>query len=149
MKKEEHLPRRFDSLSDFHGVFGLPKPVHPLLSFIDLKDVNIQPNALGDSFILNFYKVAYKTNLCGKAKYGQHYYDFGEGGLVFTAPNQLFETPPADNGSAGYMLLIHPDFFLGYSLAKKIKQFGFFLTRLMRPCIYPIKKKQRSCLFLK
>ena len=29
---------------------------------------------------------------CGKAKYGQNYYDFGEGGLVFTAPNQIFES---------------------------------------------------------
>jgi AraC-like DNA-binding protein len=125
MKKEENSPRRFESLSDFHRVFGLPKPLHPMISFINIKDINIQSNELSDSFILDFYKVAYKTNTCGKAKYGQHYYDFGEGGLVFSAPNQLFETPD-DNAAAGYILLFHPDFLLSYPLAKKIKQHGFF-----------------------
>jgi AraC-like DNA-binding protein len=125
MKKEENSLRKFDSLSDFHRVFGLPKPLHPMISFIDIKNIRILPNELGDSFILNFYKIAYKINVCGKAKYGQHYYDFGEGGLIFSAPNQIFETP-VDNGSTGYMLLIHPDFLLSYALAKKIRQYGFF-----------------------
>jgi AraC family transcriptional activator of pobA len=125
MKKEENSIRKFDSLSDFHQVFGLPKPLHPMISFIDIKNIKILPNELSDSFILNFYKVAYKINVCGKAKYGQHYYDFGEGGLVFSAPNQIFETP-GDNGSTGYILLIHPDFLLSYPLAKKVRQYGFF-----------------------
>jgi AraC family transcriptional activator of pobA len=125
MKKEENSLRKFDSLSDFHRVFGLPKPLHPMISFTDIKNIKILPDELGDSFILNFYKIAYKINVCGKAKYGQHYYDFGEGGLVFSAPNQIFETP-GDNASTGYILLIHPDFLLSYSLAKHIKQYGFF-----------------------
>lgn len=125
MKKEENLPRKFESLSDFHWVFGLPKPLHPMISFIDMKDINIVPNELGNSFILDFYKIALKSTVCGKAKYGQHYYDFGEGGLVFSAPNQIFETPP-ENGATGFLLLIHPDLFLTYPLAKNIKQFGFF-----------------------
>ncbi|MDQ2752535.1 MAG: helix-turn-helix transcriptional regulator [Bacteroidota bacterium] len=126
MKKEENVPHRFNSLSDLHRVFGLPKPLHPMISFIDITNIKLLSDELGESFILNFYKIAYKTNLCGQAKYGQHHYDFGEGGLIFTAPNQVFETPPADNQSSGYMLLIHPDFLLSYHLAKKIKQFGFF-----------------------
>ena len=126
MKKEEHSPRKFDSLTDFQRVFGLPKPLHPMISFIDIKNVKIMSDELFNSFMLDFYKISYKTNLCGKAKYGQNYYDFGEGGLVFTAPNQIFETPADDNGSSGYMLLIHPDFLLSYTLSKKIKQYGFF-----------------------
>ena len=126
MKKEEHSPRKFESLTDFHCVFGLPKPLHPMISFINIKDVKIIGDERFSSFMLDFYKISYKTNLCGKAKYGQNYYDFGEGGLVFTAPNQLFETPPDNDASSGYMLLIHPDFLLSYPLAKKIKQYGFF-----------------------
>lgn len=78
------------------------------------------PEELGDYFMIAFYKIAYKVTVCGKAKYGQNYYDFGEGGLIFTAPNQLFETPKSTSAS-GYMLLIHPDFFLTYPLAKKIR----------------------------
>ena len=125
MKKEEHPARKFNSLTDFHRVFGLPKPLHPMISFTDIKDIKILPDELFSSFILDFYKVAYKTNVFGKAKYGQNYYDFGEGGLVFSAPNQTFETPD-DNGSSGYVLLIYPDFFLSYPLARKIRQYGFF-----------------------
>ena len=125
MKKGTIIPRKFDSLSDFHRVFGLPKPLHPLVSFIDVKDVNILRDEIGSSFILDFYKVAYKQDVCGKAKYGQHFYDFGEGGLIFSAPNQIFETP-GDHGSAGYIVLIHPDFLLTYPLATKINQYGFF-----------------------
>lgn len=125
MKRKESLPRKFDSLSEFHRVFGLQKPLHPLISFIDIKNINILSNELPNSFILNFYKIAFKASLCGQAKYGQNYYDFGEGGLVFTAPSQIFEAPNNDVDS-GYILLVHPDFFLTYSLAKKIKQYGFF-----------------------
>ncbi|QNF32858.1 AraC family transcriptional regulator [Adhaeribacter swui] len=125
MKKEEQLPRRFTSLTDFHRVFGLPKPLHPLGSFIDINDINILRDELTSMFLLDFYKIAYKTNVCGKAKYGQNYYDFGEGGLVFSAPNQLFESPP-DKAVSGYILLFHPDFLLSYSLARKIKQYGYF-----------------------
>jgi AraC-like DNA-binding protein len=83
------------------------------------------PDEFAESMVLDFYKIAYKETLYGKAKYGQNYYDFGEGGLVFTAPNQIFESPH-NNPRQGYLLLIHPDFFLSYPLAKKIRQYGFF-----------------------
>ena len=125
MKKDEHSLQKFDSLSDVHRVFGLPKPLHPMISLIDIRNINIQCHELAHSFVLNFYKIAYKTNFCGRAKYGQNYYDFGEGGLIFTAPNQLFEAPD-DTVKSGYLLLIHPDFFLTYPLAKKMGQYGFF-----------------------
>lgn len=125
MKKAGTSPRKFESLLDFHRVFGLEKPLHPMISFTNLKDIKIISDELGDSFIAHFYKIAYKASLCGQVKYGQNYYDFGEGGLVFTAPNQLFESPP-NKASSGYMLLIHPDFFLTYPLVLKIKQYGFF-----------------------
>ncbi len=125
MKKEENSPRKFESLSDFHRVFGLPKPLQSMISFIDIINIKILSNELSNSFMLDFHKIAYKTSLCSTAKYGQNYYDFGEGGLVFTAPGQIFETPD-DSVKYGYMLLIHPDFFLTYPLAKKVKQYGFF-----------------------
>ena len=124
MKKEEENFQIFQSLSDLHRVLGLPKPFHPMISFTDIKNIKILPEEFGNAYILNFYKISYKSDLCRQAKYGQHYYDFGEGGLVYTAPNQVFELN--HQPSTGYLLLIHPDFLLGYSLAKKIKQFGFF-----------------------
>ncbi len=116
---------KIESLTQLHQVLGLDKPVHPLVSLVKLEDVKVIPGTLPDSLVLNFYKIAYKMNLCGVMKYGQHYYDFGEGGLVFTAPNQPFQSPD-DSEKSGYILFIHPDFLLSYSLAKTIKQYGFF-----------------------
>lgn len=125
MKKEENSLYKFESLTDFHRVFGLQKPLHPMLSFIDIKELQKLPIDFPKSMVLNFFKISYKTGLCGQAKYGQNYYDFGEGGLVFTSPNQPFESP-GSNQASGSLLLIHPDFFLAYPLAKKIKDYGFF-----------------------
>lgn len=121
---EKNTVRRFESISEFHRAFGQPKPVHPLISLIDISKTNIQSDEIFSSFILDFYKIAYKPDVHGRAKYGQNYYDFGEGGLIFSAPNQIFERPPS--GKSGTVLLIHPDFLLTYPLAKKIKQYGFF-----------------------
>jgi AraC family transcriptional activator of pobA len=123
--KEVNSIYKFDSLTDFHRVFGLSKPLHPLISFIDIADMKYDASELPASIVMDFYKIAYKPGLCGNAKYGQNYYDFGEGGLVFTAPNQVFKSP---NGSStsGCLLLVHPDFFLSYALAKNIGRYGFF-----------------------
>ncbi len=125
MKKEDKYPLRFNSITEFHQVFGLPKPLHPMLSFIDNTGFKAELSHLPDSFILDLYKISYKTSLCGQVKYGQNHYDFGEGGLIFTAPNQVFGTPN-DTLYSGCTLLIHPDFFASYPLAKNIHHFGFF-----------------------
>lgn len=126
MKKEEHLLYKFQSLTDFHRVFGLPAPLHPMVSLVDVKTLQKLPVGFPKSMVMNFWKIAYKSGLCGQAKYGQNHYDFGEGGLVFTAPNQVFESPNHNMPSVGSLLLIHPDFFLSYPLARKIKEYGYF-----------------------
>jgi AraC family transcriptional activator of pobA len=125
MRKVESAVHKLESLTDFHRMFGLSKPRHPLISFIDIKEMSFDPAALPRSLIMNFYKIAYKTGFCGKAKYGQSYYDFGEGGLVFTSPGQVFESPDKPTTS-GNMLLIHPDLLLAYPLSQRMKQYGFF-----------------------
>lgn len=71
MKKEESTVYKFESLTDFHRVFGLAKPKHPLISFFAIKELNYKPGELPPALIMDFYKIAFKTNLCGKAKYGQ------------------------------------------------------------------------------
>ncbi len=125
MKKEEHIPHQFNSISDLHRMLGLPKPLHPLVSLVDNTNIAIEKEQLPPSFLLNFYKISYKTGLRGKIRYGQNYYDFDEGGMVFTSPNQLLATED-DTEYKGHTLLIHPDFIRNYPLGKNIKNFGFF-----------------------
>jgi len=125
VKKEENIPYKFNSISELHRVLGLPKPLHPLVSLADNTRISIDKDQLPTSFLFNFYKISYKKNLRGKIRYGQNYYDFDEGGLVFTSPNQLLAITD-DTEYSGHTLLIHPDFIRNYPLGKNIKNFGFF-----------------------
>ena len=142
MNSSQHHFHKFLSLSEFHKMFGLPKPEHPLVSLIRLEDMTL-PEELADYMVLDFYKISYKDTI-GSAKYGQHHYDFGEGGLVFTAPGQLFEKP-RNNKSKGYIILLHPDFLLSYPLAKKIRQYGFFSYSTDEAL--QVSEKERKTLF--
>ncbi|MBB5620879.1 AraC-like DNA-binding protein [Pedobacter cryoconitis] len=128
MKKEENIHLKMESLSDMHRAFGLPAPAHPLISLIDGATNRIILSKLPQSHVLNFYKISYKPSIGGKLKYGQDYYDFDEGGLLFAAPNQIIGNHGNNEGEicSQYTLLIHPDFLWNYPLAKKIKQYGFF-----------------------
>lgn len=120
------MPYKFKSLSAVHQALGLPKPQHPLISLVKNLNNEVDYSKLPDSNVLNFYKISYRTNLSGKVKYGQGYYDFDEGGLLFAAPDQVIGSADYGGDHSGYSLLIQPDFLWGYPLSKKIKQYGFF-----------------------
>lgn len=126
MEKNEISSHRFESLSGVHKVLEMPAPLHPLVSLINNADNSVDLNKLPNPHILNFYKIAYKQNFQGKFKYGQHFYDFDEGGMFFVSPNQITAHDGQAKDLSGYTLLFHPDFLLGYPLAKKIKEYGFF-----------------------
>jgi len=128
MKKEENTPYKFSSLSEAHRMLGLPQPKHPLISLINNAENPVAMSGQPNAHILNFYKISYKPKLGGRLKYGQSYYDFDEGGLLFASPNQVIGHVEDLNASVCslYTLLIHPDFLLSYPIAKKIKNYGFF-----------------------
>ena len=127
MKKKENLPHNFTSLTEAARAFGLPEPNHPLITILGAESTRVVEHTVPHSHILHFYKISYKPRLSGRIKYGQHYYDFDEGGLLFAAPGQIIGNDENHgNVCSQYTLLIHPDFFLSYPLAKNIKQYGFF-----------------------
>lgn len=127
MKKEENSPHKFESLTELHRMLGLPKPLHPLISLVEIKEESvIDTSQLPSPLIYHFYKISYKKNLSGQLKYGQGYYDFDEGGLFFKAPNQVSGNGVNNGDFTGYTLVFHPDFLANHPLAKKIKQYGFF-----------------------
>jgi len=128
MKKKEDNLIRFISIAESHQAFGLPKPQHPLISLIHFDESNPFNTDMAPIYdILNFYKITFITKNSGKLKYGQDYYDFNEGSMLFLAPNQLVGTTEYNRDTHAYILLIHPDFLSGYPLAKKIKQYEYFL----------------------
>lgn len=127
MKKEDNGPRKFESLTEVHRQLGLSNPRHPLVSLINGTNTRMMANMPSGTHVLNYYKISYKPKFSGKLRYGQSYYDFDEGGLLFASPGQIIghndnEAPVCSQ----YTLLIHPDFLWNYPLAKKIRQYGFF-----------------------
>lgn len=127
MKKQISSPRVINSVSELHRLLSLPAPQHPLVSFVDLADVNQSCRIEPGSFVYKFYSVCIKNDFAGKLKYGQNYYDFDNGVMSFFAPGQVISTEDAGETSiAGSWLIVHPDFFRNHGLAKTIKNYGYF-----------------------
>jgi AraC family transcriptional activator of pobA len=116
---------RISSISELHTLLQVPKPVHPLISLVDNSQIATNTEMLDRPFFLDFYKISYKYSTTGRMGYGQGYYDFNEGGMMFTSPNQLIST---DNEAQYYgaTLLFHPDLIRNYPLGTMIKKYGFF-----------------------
>jgi AraC family transcriptional activator of pobA len=120
---------RFKTISEYHKQAGLPKPQHPLISLIHMKDVKPLVSEGKFSMIYDFYCIALKRVYNARFKYGQQTSDFDEGVLFFMAPGQVFTAEfqkDVVHRSEGWMIFIHPDFLWNTSLAKTIRQYEFF-----------------------
>ena len=127
MKNKNSRLIRFISISESHKAFGLPAPQHPLISLVHFNEnnpFNVDMAPIYD--VLSFYKITFITQNSGRLKYGQDYYDYNEGSMLFLAPNQLVGSTDYNSRTHCYILLIHPDFLLGHPLSQKIKQYGYF-----------------------
>lgn len=125
MKTEK--PHHVKSISKYHALLGMEKPLHPLFSVIKHEDIKNFSDEKLKNKTHEFYTISRKINYSGTMKYGQHYYDFQEGAMVFHGPHQIIVSELADNVKLkGWTILIHPDFIRTYTLATKITEFGFF-----------------------
>lgn len=115
------------SISEFHRLLSLPEPRHPLVSVINLAESIFLEDDVWKGFVNSFYCIALKRDAKGKVRYGQQYYDYDNGVLSFTAPNQVqsLDLQSVECGS-GYLLIFHPDFLLNHSLASYVSKYGFF-----------------------
>jgi AraC family transcriptional activator of pobA len=115
------------SVSEFHRLLSLAEPRHPLVSVINLAESIFLEDDVWKGFVNRFYCVALKREVKGKIRYGQQHYDYNKGVLSFTAPDQVqyLDLNNLECGS-GYLLIFHPDFLLGHSLASNINRYNFF-----------------------
>ena len=115
--------------------------MHPLFSIFEFAAPKNNVHHL--TMVPNFYLISYKTNLKGKLKYGQDYYDFDEGGMLFISPNQLLSIDDDDCDCCSINVLIHPDFLRHNPLGKKITSFGFFSYASKEALHLSDKEKQK------
>ncbi|PIB37568.1 AraC family transcriptional regulator [Reichenbachiella sp. 5M10] len=119
---------RFHTINEFHIYSQLPKPEHPLISVIDYSQVKY-PDGSQIKWSQGFYSIGLKRNVSEKFNYGQQKYDFDEGVFSFVSPGQVLNIEINQSIRAkpnGWLMLIHPDFLWGTSLATRIKNYAFF-----------------------
>lgn len=124
--KSKSTPQHVNSVSQVHRILNIPSPKHPLISVIDLSTLDHSNRAVPGSFVNEFYSVFIKKDFDGKMRYGQQFYDFDNGVMIFCGPGQLISVDDTGNNRPkGWWLLFHPDFLQTYPLANHILQFGF------------------------
>jgi AraC-like DNA-binding protein len=115
------------SISELIKGIGLGKPKHPLITIIDTAQISFEEKMLGLKLTSDLYCIGLKDASCG-VEYGRNYYDFDEGVLVFSAPNQVFTITKTQelNQVKGWLLYFHPDLIRNTSLGAKIDAYNFF-----------------------
>jgi len=114
------------SIAELHDFFRYEKPLHPLISIVDLARVDRSHRIPGDVYRLNMYTISCKKITTGAFGYGRTTYDFSEGSLLFSAPDQVLAPDPDINVVEGWGLYIHPDFLNVSAKGRRLTQYSFF-----------------------
>ncbi len=115
---------KYETIKQYNEMFN-NQTLHPLISLVDLNKSNRLPRS---KFTLNFYAIVIKETRCGDIRYGNKYYDYDEGSMVFFAPNQIVISEPEGelHQPYGIALIFHPDLIKGTNLGKQIHEYSFF-----------------------
>ncbi len=115
------------SISQLHEKLGLGKPTHPLITIIDVSKMAYGEEHVGMKFSSDLYCIAQKDKSCAM-DYGRNSYDFDEGVLMFTGPQQVFTLRKAQalNEVQGWMLYFHPDLIRNMPLGARMGDYSFF-----------------------
>lgn len=120
---------KVNTITEVHDFLGLPKPKHPLISVLHI-DENLRNVDLANfKFSFGLYQISLKDNCPFTiSNYGRKSYDFQEGTMIFTAPNQVFEFEKNENypKDKDWTIFFHPDLIRKSELGKKIDQYHFF-----------------------
>ena len=99
---------KIDSISKLHQLLGYPKPEHPLISVLNLSNVKNTSQFVDVRLVSSYYSIYLKMG-SSSIKYGRSYYDFEEGTLVTTAPEQVISIKKneAEANLGGWALYFH------------------------------------------
>ncbi|WP_375583477.1 helix-turn-helix domain-containing protein [Cyclobacterium xiamenense] len=120
---------KIETISEFHQVLGLAKPKHPLISVLRLGYARKKLEVDNLKYLLGLYKISLKDNCpYSIVNYGRNSYDFQEGTMIFTAPNQVMEYKKAETAETdkGWILAFHPDLIRKATLGQRIEDYSFF-----------------------
>lgn len=115
------------SISELHEFLGFGKPTHPLITILDVSKLSHSEDQVGTKLSTDMYCIALKDANCG-LDYGRNSYDFNEGVLMFTAPNQVITLNRVHEVGEveGWLLYFHPDLIRKTVLGSRIDDYSFF-----------------------
>lgn len=120
---------KIETISEIHQFLGLAKSKHPLVSVYRIGDALNNLGVDNFKYSIGLYQISFKDN-CALTivNYGRNSYDYQDGTLIFTAPNQVMEFKKTDKAGVnhGWTLAFHPDLIRKSELGKKIGQYSFF-----------------------
>ena len=129
---------------------GFGKPTHPLIAIIDTTKISFTEDMIGLRISSDLYSIALKDNSCG-LDYGRNSYDFSDGVLFFSAPNQIFTVTKVQklNEVKGWMLYFHPDLIRNTKLGEQIDNYNFFNYEVNEALHLSDKEKTIICDLIK
>lgn len=115
------------TIAEVNETVGIGKPIHPLITVIDVSKLGYGEEMIGTKFTSDLYCIALKDGSCGM-DYGRNHYDFDDGVLIFTAPRQVITLTRAQEVGQlhGWMLYFHPDLIRNTPLAERMSEYNFF-----------------------
>lgn len=114
----------FDTVGQYNA-FNNHETLHPLVSIVDFSKAK---ERTGSRMTFGLFCIFLKEVHCGDLKYGCNYYDYEAGTLVFISPGQVIDVENKVDyyQPMGHGLVFHPDLIKETSLAKNLKEYGFF-----------------------
>jgi len=140
MEQLIHIP----TITDLHRFAGVPGPQHPLMTIMRIEEAPQLPDDYPTRMTFGFYSIGMKRNLGSCPHYGRNVYDFQEGVMGYTAPNQVISLDHEEvERVTGWILYFQPELLAGHPLAKSIHQYGFF-TYQVNEALHLSQKEEES-----
>ncbi len=119
---------RINRVSQIHEFLGLDGPRHPLVSVLPIDERMVTANYGDTTFIMDLYQISLKKGITGNISYGRNSYDFQDGTMVFTKPDQSMKFSSQEDFSnvSGWTIIFHPDLIRKSELGRLIDDYDFF-----------------------
>jgi AraC family transcriptional regulator, transcriptional activator of pobA len=124
--KTKIVPHHYHDISQLFDALQLPGPVHKHVGLLDYSTMKVTEPEVERQFIFDFYTLTFKRSFKGKVGYGQGFYNFKNGGLLFTAPRQIIFRSECNRDNDGYTLFFHAELFKKYNIRDAVTKYDYF-----------------------
>ncbi len=117
---------KIETISQLYSLLELGIPKHKQIALINYDNIGKLKEYCGMKISTAFYLISLKNGSDCELRYGRQYYDFSEGSLIYTAPNQVIVFEAGAQEHEGWILCFHPDLIRKTDLVKQIREYSFF-----------------------